>query len=323
MTAPLRFLSPIAQRLRAGNERILVTGATGWLGRALLEMLGEAFGPALGARVRCFGSVPKMVRLRDGSSVAQHALADLETLPAQPSILFHFAYLTKEKTAAMTAAEYVERNRSISALTERAAAKVGADRVFLASSGAAAQALAAGAGVDSVHAYGALKLEDEALFRRYAESGAHRRVLAVRLFNLSGPYINKLGSYALSSFIEQARSNGVIEIKAAHRVVRSYTAVENLLATAMAHLLDEGAGRWSCIDTAGEREVEVGELAQRVRALVGPQVDIRRPDVATDRVDRYVGDGSAYRSMAARLGVAQHPLDRQIEDTRDYLVQVT
>jgi hypothetical protein len=115
----------------------------------------------------------------------------------------------------------------------------------------------------------------------------------------------------------------VIEIKASHRVVRSYTGVENLLATAVAHLLSDSVDQWDCMDTAGEIEIEVGELAGLVRALVNPIAAIRRPTVSTNLDDRYVGDAHLYRTMAARHGIELHPLARQIQDTFDYLVETS
>jgi nucleoside-diphosphate-sugar epimerase len=246
----------------------------------------------------------------------------MRTLENHRSILLHFAYLTKEKVANMPLSEYFATNRSISQSTKDAAEKIGVDCVLLMSSGAVYQAIASSNTPEVVQPYGALKLEDEALFSRFAHEGEGRKVTTVRLFNLSGPHINKLGSYALASFIEQARcrdTDAVIKVNADHPVIRSYTGVESLLSVAFAHLLDDTADPYVCFDTAGDREVEVQELAETIRSIVNPSIGIARPILTSARADRYVGDGASYRSLAARYGVHLDDLEQQVRDTASYL----
>lgn len=309
-----------AARLSDSGFRVLVTGASGWLGQAAVEMMACTLGPRWSERVQCFGSAARAFRLRDGVEVTQRPLADMATLPPQPSILLHFAYLTREKVAAMAPNEYAATNRAISRLVAEAAGQVGAERVFLTSSGAVYAALASPTSTEPSLLYGRLKLEDEDLFARFAARAQGRRVMTARLFNLSGPYINKLGSYALASFIEQARRGSAITIRAEHPVIRSYTSAENLLGVAFAGLLAEGDETCLRFDTAGEREVEVQELADAVRAAVNPAATVQRNSFSPAGADRYVGDGRLYRDLAARHGVAEHGLQRQVQDTAHYLI---
>jgi nucleoside-diphosphate-sugar epimerase len=316
---PLTLPEPLAARLRESGYRVLVTGASGWLGQAAVEMVAQALGPAWPARVLCFGSSARTLPLRGGRVAAQRPLAEMAALPTRPSVLLHFAYLTREKVADRSPADYVATNRAISQQAAEAAARVGVDRVFLSSSGAVYAALAAPASDDPALLYGRLKLEDEALFARFADQAAGRRLLTARLFNLSGPYINKLGSYALASFIEQARRGGRIEIRAAHPVIRSYTSAENLLGVAFGALLAEGGEPAQCFDTAGEIEVEVQELADVVRAAVNPAASVQRAAYSPAGADRYVGDGRLYHELAARHGVTAHGLRQQVDDTARYL----
>ena len=312
---------PIAESLRASGWRVLVTGASGWLGQAALEMLAEAFGDGWRGRVLAFGSSARIWTLRDGAKVDQHPLAEMPSLPPAPSLLLHFAYLTREKTAAMPVDAYVAANRMLSRVAAEGGASAGVERAFVVSSGAALSALAKPGDPDPALLYGRLKLEDEALFEAFAHSAPGRRAFVARLFNLSGPYINKLDSYALASFIRQAR-RGRIEVRAPHPVVRSYTSVANLLGVAMGQLLADDAEPHLCVETAGDREVEVGHLAEMVRELVAPEASIERPAMAAAPADRYVGDGTRYRRLMAVHGIEEHPLVRQVLDTADYLVSL-
>ncbi len=306
----------LAARLRDGHWRVLVTGASGWVGRAALELLAHSLGPDWRARVEAFGSSARRLTLRDGIEIQQRPLSDLGTLPAQPSLLLHFAYLTREKVAGMTPEAYVDANRAITRLVLEAGASIGVERALVTSSGAVHAALKAPASSDPALLYGRLKLEDEAAFAAFARDFPGRRALVVRLFNLSGPYINK--PYALSSFIEQARA-GVIRVQAPSAVTRSYTSVANLLAVGLGHLASDQAEPFLCVETAGDCEVEMMALAEAVRAVVDPSASVDRAALDGTPADRYVGQAQAYRALMQRYGIAEDPLPRQISETADYL----
>ena len=306
----------LAGQLRDSHWRVLVTGASGWLGRAALELLAHGFGPGWPGRVEAFGSSARRLSLRDGAEIEQRPLSELGAMPPRPSLLLHFAYLTREKVAGMSPDDYIATNRAITRTVLEAGARAGVERAVVTSSGAVHAALAAPASPDPALLYGRLKLEDEALFAAFARAAPGRRALAVRLFNLSGPYINK--PYALSSFIEQAGA-GHISVQARSPVTRSYTSAANLLGVGLGHLLSDGAEPFLCVETAGEREVEMDDLAEAVRAVVNPSATIVRAAPDGSPADRYVGDGRAYRALMRRHGVTEDPLARQIADTADYL----
>jgi len=221
----------------------------------------------------------------------------------------------------MAPRDYIEINRSLSRLAAEGGAKIGVERAFVTSSGATHAVLGAAHDADPGLLYGKLKLEDEALFERFAGDKPGRRAFVARLFNLSGPYINKLDSYALASFIRQARS-GRIQVRAPHPVIRSYTSASNLLSVAMGHLLSDAAPPFLRVETAGDHEIEVGELARMVRDLVSPNAAIERNQCEKEPIDRYVGNGRDYRLLLGEHGIVEHGLRRQIADTAEYLAQL-
>jgi nucleoside-diphosphate-sugar epimerase len=170
--------------------------------------------------------------------------------------------------------------------------------------------------------YGVLKRRDELLFAEACRAAGTRLAVA-RIFNLSGPYINKLDSYALASFLIDALAGRPIAIRAAQRVERSYVHVGDVVGLALAVLLDPGSEAVT-LDTAGERVVEVGELAALIRDIVGrPGLEIHRPPVdAGLPADRYVGDGAAMAALARRYGLGLHDLAEQIRRTAEYLREI-
>jgi UDP-glucuronate decarboxylase len=320
---PLAPPPAIAQSLRSSDARVLVTGAGGWIGSATLEILAQALGPAdFRRRVRAFASGGRRLDLLGGVSVELAGLEELARVEAGPSILLHYAFLTREKASAMGIEAYRAANARISDRVAEAVARLRPQGMFLASSGAV---YGPGRAFDEDMArnpYGVLKRRDELLFADACRTAGTSLAVA-RIFNLSGPYINKLDSYALASFLVDALAGRPITIRAAQRVERSYVHVGDVAGLALAVLLEPG-GEAVTFDAAGERVVEVGELATLVRDLAGgPGLEIRRPPVETGRpADRYVGDGAAMAALARRYGLSLLDLPGQIRRTAEYLREI-
>ena len=301
-----------AKRLAVGGVRIVVVGAGGWLGLATLEALHGLLGEAFAKRVVCFGSSARALTLRGGLIVPQEPLDRITDLVPVPTLVLHFAFLTQEKAKMMSAAEYICANDAISSKVLEALDAIGAEAVFVPSSGAVYL-------VDDVNAdaskriYGKLKLDDEARFARWAEAKGRRAVIA-RVFNLSGPYINKQSSYALACFIADALADRPISIKASGPVLRSYVAINELMSVVFG-LLTESHKDCLKFDTAGDREYEMAEIAAVVQRELKHKRGIDRPPLLSEEPDRYVGDGATYRELRERLGVEGVEFPQQVVQT--------
>lgn len=294
-----------------------MVGARGWIGRTLLSLLREALGDAQFAeRVFCFGSAEGEVRLADGVTVTQRALARLGDLPPAPTILFHLAFLTKDKVAGMDPDAYVAANRNLSALVSGALDVIGVDRLFVASSGAAAFADDPKANAD-LRLYGKLKCEDENSFSAWAERRpALRRAVIGRIYSVSGPWMNKHENYALASFILDALAGREIEVRAPMRVFRSYVAVRELLSLVVMTLLDRLGGAVLSFSTGGE-PLELGDVATQVAKQYDRRV-LRCP-VTSPEDNLYVGDCEAWLSLLARYELTHLALEGQIAETAAWL----
>jgi nucleoside-diphosphate-sugar epimerase len=307
-----------ARWLVESDVRVVVVGAGGWLGLATLELLWRLLGPAVfGERVVAFGSQARELALRGGLRVEQRPLDELAALPPQPTIVLHLAFLTQEKAKAMSEADYVAANTAISRRVHDALDPIGAVGVFVPSSGAvymvddpSAQA--------SMRLYGRLKLADEAMFADWAERGEGRRAVVARVFNLSGPYINKQSSYALACFIADALAGRPIEIRATRPVWRSYVAISELMSVALGVLGEGGTGAIA-FDTAGDRDYEMAEIAGAVAEALGGAQNICRPTIVSQTPDSYVGDGAAYRMLRRRLAIAAVDFCNQIQSTAQFM----
>jgi nucleoside-diphosphate-sugar epimerase len=282
-----------------------------------VALLREALGAeAFVEKVACFGSGAGVVDLENGFSVQQRPLAELGRLESRPTLLLHLAFLTKDKVAGMPPDAYAAANRALSGHVLDALEPIGVDRLFVASSGAAAFADDPDAAAD-VRLYGALKREDEVRFAAWAEAEpGGRRAAVARIYSVSGPYMNKLQSYALSNFILDALAGRPIEVRAPMRVLRSYVAVRELLSAVFAQLLADEGPAATRFDTGGEA-LELGAVAGAVAQVLGGKV-VRRP-ITEACENRYVGDDAAWAALLSCHGVPLLPLHDQIRETAVYL----
>ncbi|NBC38178.1 NAD-dependent epimerase/dehydratase family protein [Novosphingobium sp. FSY-8] len=308
------FAPAIAQALADEDRRIVITGAGGWLGLATLDLLAGALGAdAVEKRVRCFGASDRVLRLCDGTPILQRPLADLAWLPNEPTLVLHTAFLTKDRAEAMNEGEYRAANAAISQTVLRALTPIGADAVFVASSGAAAKADDPAAS-PAMRLYGAMKRDDEALFAQWAQDTGKAAVIA-RLYALAGPRINKPGAYALASFALDALAGRPIAVRAPRAVVRAYAPIREVMSLVFALMLRGGGV--TRFDSGGT-PMELADVAAIIADLVpGGRVD--RAPITDPASDIYHGDGDAYAALLAAHGIAPVPLADAFAETMNSL----
>jgi len=325
----LNFTPELAAALRGGPWHFVVTGANGWLGRATLTMLHAALGDRFAARVTALGSRASTLAL-DGFEVAVSPLLDwqpaMNTATAEgaaPLLVFHYAFLTKDRVAGLAPQEFELRNVAI---REALLAWFKTGRIagaVVPSSGAVYDYLRADPSRDpAATLYGRLKFEDEEAFA--AACTAHGASLILpRVFNLAGPCINKFDAYALASFIVQVLQGGALEVRARKPVLRSYYYVGDLLQLCTALLLRQSAPAVLRFDTASDEVVEMGALAQQVVSVLdAPAAMQRAPLDPEQKEDRYVGERASIARLERELKLQPKTLQQQIAATAEDIRRV-
>ncbi|MBM4080460.1 MAG: NAD-dependent epimerase/dehydratase family protein [Planctomycetes bacterium] len=120
--------------------------------------------------------------------------------------------------------------------------------------------------------YGCSKAIDEFLCLSYwREKGLP--VVIVRLFNTIGP--RQVGHYGMVAprFVKQALSGGPITVYGDGKQVRCFTYVGDVVA-AMIRLTREKKAVGEVFNVGSEQPVTIGQLAQRVRAMVNPKAKV-------------------------------------------------
>ncbi len=305
-------LESFSGQISSGKYRFIITGSSGWLGKALLEMLHSCFQEKLSQNVIAISNSQPVITLRNGYKISTQSY-DCDFDKDCEYILCHFAFLTKDKTVMMNDDEYKKQNQIIRDNVTKIIHRFKPTSILYSSSGAV---------YGQSDLYGILKLEDEAYFQELAKK-IDAQIIIPRIFNIAGPYINKYNLYALSDFIGQLMNNGKIVINANFPVVRSYIHVLDLFKICFYWLFDdEKKEKFIMFDTGNDKEIELFDLAKMIIELIDPQGEIIRKEYQDLPANYYVGNIEIEKNLCRKYGLTLTGYKNIILDTHDYLKQI-
>ena len=287
------------RRLVGPDDRVLVIGATGWFGRTTVAMLDPATPRMLVAsRARDFDLLRQTVSVTAWEPDAVRAF--------EPTVVMDCAFLTRDLVAGMALEDYVARNTQLTERLLAVSALPSVRRVLTVSSGAAVFPEDALTVPLEQNPYGRLKREAEVAL---AELGERRGIATViaRAWSVSGAFVQKPRSYALTDMILQAL-DGAIHISATVPVFRRYVSVEDLVAVTLAQA---EPGRSVLVDSGGPL-VEMAELAEAVAAVVNPGATITRAEMTDGPANRYHAPAEPWDAACAAAGFTAAGLREQI-----------
>jgi nucleoside-diphosphate-sugar epimerase len=275
------------------DDRVLVTGASGWFGRTAIAMTREASLDLLAT-----GSKDQQIDI-DGQSQAVHAQS-LEVISAfKPTVVIDTAFVTRERLPILGHKTYIETNQKLIEQSLALAALPSVRKYIGFSSGATMHLAGHTSFSPEENPYAAQKRIYESKMSEIAGS-LQSDISVARVWSVTGSYCTKPQAFAFTDLIAQAKL-GLIEIKAKHLVYRRYCALEDVLAIAIP---PTAPGSNPIFDTGGDL-IELGELAKIVVELVNLNSEIhRRLDKALPQ-DSYHSDNKDWGKLAglAKLGL--------------------
>ncbi|NQY42194.1 MAG: SDR family oxidoreductase [Legionellales bacterium] len=304
-------------------QKIYITGPSGWIGKFFIEELYKYFQEDIHEIVIPISSSRKRIKLLSGLELT--CISYDESLKLQPTnnnLLCHFAFLTRDKVDGLSLNKYIENNENISKYILKLVKLLQIEKMLYLSSGAVYRKNRELESNIQANPYGFLKRKDEECFSKIAaQSGI--QLLIPRVFNVAGPYINKISTYAISNFIMQIEESREVKINAKGKVWRSYLALEDLFNLCFLWFLDINKKQKTYIfDTVGTKEVELDDLATMIYQYLGLQPLILREYNNKIKEDYYVGESSMQKGLCDAYDYKINDLNSLIKTTYLYLKQI-
>jgi len=286
------------------NKRIIITGASGWLGKETISILNNA-----NYELQLFASKKKIINLLENVNFEASSLDEVD-LNENSEGFIHLAHLTKEKIPNLGAQEFINENLLLTSKAAQIIQKTKPKWVVLVSSGAIFDPT--NNEIDSnivTNAYGFGKRVEELIVKNACEIVGANLVIG-RLWGASGRFMVPNSAYALSDFIQNAIIHKQININSPYDVFRKY-----INAAQFMEVLVKSAqfGRNLTINSGGFL-VEIGEVAKLVAAkVVGTK--IIRSNYDGSQPNTYYPKDEEFNDLASEMGIKLLSIDDQIDLT--------
>lgn len=285
------------------EDRVLITGASGWFGQTAAFMMEDSKLPTLllASSTRTIRSHQKTLSVNVfDAEIIEHF---------QPTLVLDCAFITREKIEEFGLKQYIDANEEIQRQLFTIISMPSVNRYVSFSSGAAVYPKDALDVMIENNPYGLLKRKAEIELEKFSYNRNISGVIA-RAWSVSGGLVTKPQSFALSDFIAQAR-RGDVHIRSSTPVFRRYSAIEDLFALALAKTQ---MSLFSIINSEGSL-VEMGELARTVQREINSAAQISRVKPTFGEEDNYFAPSHEWEELQEQLHFSPRSLPDQIRAT--------
>lgn len=284
----------LLEKILNPEDRVVIKGATGWVGRTAAYMLSQLNVPlyltASYSRSEIFGD--KLFEINDWNIS--------KLIDFNPTWVIDAAYLTREYTEKIPTGEYFNSNKNLTDQTLELLKLLPNSKLLTFSSGVTEVSEEQG------KPYTMTKQNDEMIFKEFANSNTNQ-ITIIRIWSVTGGLVTKLKGFAFSEFILSAQ-DGLVEVKAKNRVNRRFTLVDEIISVG----LSPSISNFRIIDTGGEL-IEIHELAKKIVEIINPASKLISADICEDLFpDNYFSKNKTWEKICSDLNYAPASLNEQI-----------
>ncbi len=319
MTSTSISLNNLEQLSKKSNGLLVITGATGWVGRTALHELQLLLPPdEFRKRVRAFASRQAMLTTTGYSESLEFSIPifDLSSLPDlaksnKLDAVFHSAFLTRDKLSDLGTDYYISTNRWITTQVREALDHSPDARAVIISSGAASVYDGVKDYSKEIFAdpYGVLKKEEEEIFMTQQAT-----CLIMRIYALSGRFIRNPMRFALGDFLLTALRGESIQLLSTNPVLRSYANAGDIALFAWHWLLTNQIFTSSMSINAVTFQTNLLTLANKITEIyqLPPVQSNINPEALPDK---YMADNKPFLQAMGQYALLHKTLEKQLQDT--------
>jgi nucleoside-diphosphate-sugar epimerase len=289
--------------------KVIINGASGWLGRATLGALKEIDSNLGVQELQLITSNARSIETDDYGKLETISLDSTSTRLTKSDVFVQLAFKTRDFISKMGNLKYEETNQEIVKKSIDAIKFSKPKHVVMVSSGVVSQWLSS-SGNSNPDSYVKMKLIEESEIGSYCRSNGIN-LINLRLWGASGAHMTEPLKYAIGDLIYQNSVSDVISIKSGNEVFRRYAdASEQMQICLMAAL----SGMTATIESGGTI-IEIEELARMIIEFSGSDKLIDRPVLTNLLPDKYYSESQRMEEIAELFGIQLSDMWKQIELT--------
>jgi nucleoside-diphosphate-sugar epimerase len=286
---------------------VCLTGATGWLGRSLMEA-GQTFDKEVNFSL--FGRKDSQILLQSQKTLPVKKF-DLKEIGKKDFDIFApFAFLTRDKALTLSDSEYELANRSIIETSVQVIRSGKAGSVVNLSSGVVSVMSDNQKADSSYSIYARLKEYQEEEFAK-ACSFAGIPLINCRVFSLSGIDMQEPNKYAIGDLISQALTKKSITLKSRSIVTRRYMDSRDLMYLLLRLAI---SGNSTSVESGGNK-VTLIELSEKILQLLSLSIEnITFESDSEVPTNEYFSNRDDLEEYAKRLSFKMTSMEGQIQN---------
>jgi nucleoside-diphosphate-sugar epimerase len=289
-------------------NKIVVFGASGWLGRECISLLSSSLRKNFSSKVILVGSTNKSIKVNQQN----YEITSIDDLGHQTNVdlVIDLAFITQEKLEQLGEKQYIQLNQELRKKIYDFNYESKPKYVYFASSGAADIDFISVTKSNSKRVYGELKLASETELKKISQE-LDFNLLVNRIWSVTGLQMQDYSKYAIGNFISQALSTNEIKIKSSDQVLRSYIDAKDLFKVCFHELF---LNKFTLLNSGGF-QTTLFDLASLVLKVLGSSTAQNPNSTEKEPGDDYVSKDFKLNDLALKQGLNLQSLKDQIRNT--------